>query len=95
MAEPQGVLAGKPTFLGPDELLTDERSQAWSHVRLVGRQSLHGAAVEDLALDRAAFEHASLERVELVEACRKERLQGGSDNHLAGRLLAPSPPSPR
>ena len=49
-------------------------------------ERLDGAAVEDLALDRAALEHAPLGRLELVEARREQRLQGGRDDHLAVRL---------
>ena len=50
-----------------------------------GAERLHGAAVEDLALDRAALEHPPLGRVELVEAGREQRLQASA---------APRPRSP-
>ena len=40
-----------------------------------GVERLHGAAVEDLALDRPALQHPPLGRVELVEARRQQRLQ--------------------
>ena len=68
VAEAEGVLAWELRLVGADQLLADERGQAWCHLRVVGRERLHGAAVEDLALDGAAFEHASLGRVELIQA---------------------------
>src|SRR5438552_12662751 len=43
--------------------------------RLLGRERLHGAAVEELALDGAALEHAPLPLVELVEARAEQRFQ--------------------
>ena len=67
VAEAVGVLAGKLRLVGPDELLADQAVQARLHLRLFGSESLHGATVEDSALDRAALEHATLGRLELVE----------------------------
>ncbi len=95
MAEAEGVVAWELRLVGADQRLSDERGQAWSHLRVVGRQCLDGAAVEDLALDRAAFEHASLGRIELIQARAEQRLQGGWDGHVAVRRRRPSPASLR
>ena len=51
------VLAGELGPVGADQLVPDERREAWQHLRLVGGERLDGAAVEDLALDRPALEH--------------------------------------
>ena len=61
-------------------------------LRLLGSKRLHGAAVEDLALNGAALEHPALRLVELVEAHHQQRLQrrrhldlgvvGGHREHL-------------
>ena len=59
MAEAEAVLAGELRPVGADQLLAHERGQARRHLRLLGCERLHGAAVEDLALDRAALEHAA------------------------------------
>ena len=86
VAEAEAVLAGELRPVRPDQLLADERGQARRHLGLVGCERLDGAAVEDLALDRAALEHAPLGRLELIEARREQRLQRGRDDHLAVRL---------
>ena len=75
MAEAEAVLTGELWPVGADQLAPHERRQPWRHLRLLGCQCLHGAAVEDLALDRAALEHPPLGRVELVEPRRQQRLQ--------------------
>ena len=77
-----------PASCGRSGLISSLRTSAASggHVRLVGRERLDGAAVEDLAFDRASLEHAPLGRLELVEACCEQRLQGGRNDHLAVRL---------
>ena len=58
VAEAEAVLAGKLGTFGADQLVPDECREPWQHLRLVRRERLHGAAVEDLALDGAALEHA-------------------------------------
>ena len=83
VAEAEAVLAGELGLVGPDQLLAHERGQARSHLGLGRGERLDGAAVEDLALDRAPLEHAALGRLELIQACSEQRLQGGRDNHLA------------
>ncbi len=87
VAEAEAVLAYEVGLVRPDQLLAHERGQARSHVGLVGCERLHGAAVEDLTLDRAPLEHAPLGRLELIEARREQRLQGGRDDHLALYLV--------
>ena len=75
VAEAVAVVAGELGAVGTDELVADERGEPGRDLRLLGGERLHGAAVEDLALDRAAFEHPALGFVELVEAGRQQRLQ--------------------
>ncbi len=60
--------------LGPDEVLAHEHHQAAVGLRILRRERHDRAAVEDLALHRAALEHASLARLELVEARSQQRL---------------------
>ena len=92
MAEAVAVVAGELGAVGADELVAHERGEPGRDLRLLGRQRLHGAAMEDLALDRASLEHAPLGLVELVEAGCEQRLQrrrhvdllvpGGHREHL-------------
>ena len=86
VAEAEAVLARELRPVRPDQLLAHERGQARRHLGLVGCERLDGAAVEDLALDRAALEHAPLGRLELVETGREQRLQRRRDDHVALRL---------
>jgi hypothetical protein len=58
-----------------NELVAHERSEAGRDLRLLRAKRLDSAAVEDLALDRTAFEHPALRLVELVEPRRQKRLQ--------------------
>ena len=87
VAEAEAVLAGELRPVGADQLAPDERGQAWRHLRLLGGECLDGAAVEDLALDRAALEHPPLGRVELVEPRRQQRLQRRRHLDLVPGLL--------
>src|SRR5205823_14776045 len=68
VAEAEAILARKLRRLGPDQRSADERREAPGHVRFFGRERLDRPAVEELALDRAALQHAPLGRIELVEA---------------------------
>ena len=77
VAEAEAVLTGELRPVGADQLAPHERREAWRDLRLLRCQRLDGAAVEDLALDRAALEHPPLGRVELVEPRRQQRLQRG------------------
>jgi hypothetical protein len=86
VAEAEAVLARQQRPVRPDQLLPHQRGQAWSDLALGGGERLDGAAVKDLALDRASLEHAPLGRLELVQTCGEERLQGGRDDDLAVRL---------
>ena len=60
MAEAEAVLALDQRPVWFDQVLADERGEARCDLGLVGCERLDGAAVEDLALDRAPFEHAAL-----------------------------------
>ena len=75
VAEAEAVLAGELRSFGADQLVPDERCESWQHVGLVRGERLHGAAVEDLALDCSALEHRALLRLELVESRGQERPQ--------------------
>ncbi len=66
---------GKLRTFGADQLVPDECREPWQHLRLVRRERLHGAAVEELALDRAPLEHRALLRLELVEPRGQKRPQ--------------------
>ena len=84
VAEAVAVVAGELRAVGADQLAAHEPGEPGRHLRLLGRERLHGAAVEDLALDRAALEHPALGLVELVEPRREQRLQRG--RHLDLRV---------
>ena len=62
--------------------------------RLLRRERLHGAAVEELALDRAALEHPALGLVELVEPRRQQRLERRRHLDLAAVRVGRARPSP-
>ncbi len=87
MAKAKAVLAGQLRPVWADQLLPHQGGEGRRDRRLLRRERLHGAVVEDLALDRAPFEHASLGGLELVEACGQQRLQGGRDDDLAVGLV--------
>ena len=92
VAEAVAVVSGDLSTVGTDELAPHERGEPGRDLRLLGSERLHAAAVEDLALDRAALEHPALGLVELVEPGRQQRLQrrrhvdvpvlGGHREHL-------------
>ncbi len=69
----------------PHELLSDEAHQLCGDRRVVGRERLHCAAVEDLPLDGAALERASLADRQLVEPRSEQRLDRRRDGDLAHR----------
>ena len=75
VTEAEAVVAGELWAVGTEELTPNERGRAGRHLRLLRSESLHSAAVEELALDRASLEHAPLGLVELVEPRREQRLQ--------------------
>ena len=77
MAEPEPVFADELGPVGSDQLLAYECGQALRHLRVRGCERLRGAAVEDLALDRAPLEHPPLGRLELVEARAEKRPERG------------------
>src|SRR5829696_8804395 len=86
VAEAEAVLTGERRPVRPDQLLSRERGETRGHA-FIGRQCLHSATVEDLALDRAVLEHASLGGLELVEPRGEQRLQRRRDDHLAFGLF--------
>ena len=86
VAEAEAVLTRELRGVGADQLAAHERGQPRRHLRLLRAERLDGAAVEDLALDRAALEHPPLAGVELVEAGGEQRLQGRRHLDLVARL---------
>ncbi len=74
VAEAVAVLAGQLRVLGADEVLAHQSDEPAVHRRLVLDERCNAAPVEDLSLDRAAFEHVALRRIELVEACGQQGL---------------------
>ena len=82
VAEAVAVVAGDLRTVGTDELPADESGEPGRHLRLLGGERLHRAAVEDLALDGAPLEHRAFGLVELVEAGRQQRLQRRRDLDL-------------
>ena len=71
VAEAVAVLAGELGAVGTDQLAAHECGESGRDLRLLGSECLHGAAVEDLAFDRAALQHPPLGLVELVEPSRQ------------------------
>ena len=60
VAEPEGVVAREEPAARPDELLADQPAKVSAHCRLVGRERLDSPPMEDLALDRPAFQRHPL-----------------------------------
>ena len=96
VAEAEGVLAGElrpcPSRISSLRTSAARRGVTW---RLVGCERLDGAAVEDLALDRAPLEHAPLGRLELIEARAEQRPQRGRHDDVTAPRRRRSPASPR
>ena len=86
--EAEGILASELRPVRADQRLAYERGQPRRHLGLVGCERLHGAAVEDLAFDRAPLEHASLAVVELLQARAEQRSQRGRDDHVVAPDVA-------
>ena len=72
--ESVGVVPRELRAIGPDELLPDECQQSLRHVRVAVRERPHRTLVEHPSFHRAALEHGSLSRVELVEPRCQQRL---------------------
>ena len=89
MAEAEAVLACELRLSGR---ISSRRTSAAArrHLSLLRCERLHGAAVEDLTLDRATLEHPPLGRVELVQACAssKRKLAGTSTPAPASAAIA-------
>ena len=94
VAEAVAVVARELGAVGADQLAAHEPGQPGRHLRLLGGERLHGAAMEDLALDGASLEHLALGLVELVEAGRQQRLQRRAARRPP-RSRLPSRASPR
>ena len=75
MPEAEAVLARDLRPVWANEFAAYEAGQPCRHLRLFGCKRLHGAPVEDLALDRTPLEHAPLGCVDLVEAGGEQRAQ--------------------
>ncbi|HAL25702.1 MAG TPA: hypothetical protein DCP25_03050 [Chloroflexi bacterium] len=71
VTKPVRVVAGQRRTSRPHELLPYECHQAGVDLELLGPEREHGAAVEDLALDRSALEHTAVALLELVEPRRE------------------------
>ena len=82
VAEAEAVLAGDLRLVRSDQLLADECREARRYHRLVQSKRLNCAAVEDLSLDRSALQDGPLGLLQLVEARRKQCLEGRWDDHL-------------
>ncbi len=87
VAEAKAVLARDLRSVRPDQLLADERGEARGDLRLLGCECLDSTPVEDLALDRAALEDASLGRVELVEPGGEQGVQRWRHDDVALGLV--------
>ena len=83
MTEAECVLAGEIRPVGLDQALADERGEMRHHLYVLGYKRLHGAEVEDLAVDRGPLEHDPLADRELIEARCEQRLQRRRDDDLA------------
>jgi hypothetical protein len=79
----KAVLAWDLSPVRCDQLLADEARQLRRHLRLVGDEGLHRAAVKDLPFDGAALEHGSLGALEAVEPRGQQGLERGRDDRLA------------
>ena len=77
MAKTEAVVARDLGAVGANQVLAHERREARRDLRLVRREGLDCASMEQLAFNRAPLEHRSLARVELVDPSGEERLQGG------------------
>ena len=73
--EPKCVVAAKLRLFRSHELLAHETEQTGRDLRILRSQRLHGRAVEDLPLDRAALERGALACRKLIEARREQRLR--------------------
>jgi hypothetical protein len=85
VAKAVSVVVRQESPLRPHEVFADESDQLPVHL-LPWRERQHGAAVEDLALDRAAFEHVTLGGLELIEARGQKRLDRRGHRYLAALL---------
>ncbi len=73
------VLSRQDRPVRTHELAPDERCEPRRHLRLLRRQRLHRAAVEQLSLDGAALQDSALRIVELIEPRDQQRPQRCGD----------------
>ena len=83
MAKAERVVACELRLVRPDEFLPDEGHQPRRHLCLFRCERFDRSSVEHLALDRAAFEHGAFGRVELIEPCGEQRLDGRRHDDLS------------
>ncbi len=84
VAETKRIVAGQRRRRGPDELLAHEPEQVPRNPRVVRRERLHRAPVEDLSLDRTALESRALRARKLVEPCCEQRLDRRRNDDVPG-----------
>src|SRR5262249_19792965 len=82
MPEAKAVLARDLRAVRTNQLPADQTSQPCGRLALLGGERLHRAAVEDFTLDSAPLEHATLGRIDLVEARRQQCPQSRRHAHL-------------
>ena len=87
MPEPERIIARQLGRIRTQELLAHERHQTGGNRLLFGRECLHRADVEELALDRAARQHCTLRRIELIESRGEQRLDRRRHDDLAVTAL--------
>ena len=86
--EAERVVVRERRALGPYELLSHEPEQPRRNLRILGRERLHGRAVEHLPFDGAALERRTLRPRQLVEPRRQQCVDARRDGHLGiGRRL--------
>ncbi len=86
MPEAVRLVGGDRGRVGADKLLADEGDEPRVDLPLIRGEREHCAAMEDLALDRAALEHGALVGRESVEPGREQRVDRRRHGDLAVRL---------
>src|SRR5436190_6596016 len=87
MTEAKAVLARKDRPIGADQLLAHKGREPGRHLALSRRKRLDSAAVEELALDRAALERLPLRWCKLVQTGREKRAKCRRNGDLAVALF--------
>ena len=89
VAEAERLVAREERSMRPDQLPADERLEVDvdGGTRRLGRRIEHRSAPELLADHRRALEHCPLLRVQPIEACGEQRLNGRRHGELALRAV--------